>query len=395
MSSHSWRIALVSYEYPPFVYGGAGTWAEKISLELAQLGHEVHIICANSQYPSPKPEGIRIHRIPIGPIRYFQIPIYWFGTLLLFQKIERLVGGFDCIIGNGFSELLLVKRLSKATRITIMHQSAHEVIRAVNPSLKTRIRNFNNELGFAPIFDHFLIQRADGLVAVSKYVKNTLLRDYGKKIMNINVIYNGLEDCLIPLLEDERQQLRKNIGKGHLILFVGRPSDERKGFSYLLRAMPFILDHIDATLLVVGSGDISRYKQYAKDNNITTHVKFLGKVDKTSLCELYTISDLYVSVSKYESFGLTIVEAMSAECNVVAYDGGAIRETTHGSCAQIVSDLSSEKLASKIVSVLQGPDKEECGKTNRHFVYAHYSWKKTAEQLIRYLVKLKGDKHLC
>jgi glycosyltransferase involved in cell wall biosynthesis len=368
----------VTYEYPPFVYGGAGTYASSMVRALAGIGVEVHVVCPGQGGAVTGGDGVTVHRIPSGGIGVLRIPRFWFGIWSRFSKFARDAGGFDAVIGNGFSVLPLKGKKLECPLVTVMHQSARDVIRILQPSLPERLRNIGNELGAAPLFDPALVRRADHLVAVSEYVKGALMRDYGVCDNGITVIPNGFDDKAVALAPGEYETLEGQTGSSgrKKLLFVGRPADKRKGLSDLIDALALVEGN--PVLLVAGKGDTSGLAQRAARAGVADSVRFLGFVDDGELSRLYAFCDLFVSSSHYESFGLTLVEAMSAGKPVVARDVGGTSEVVREDTGLLVRGKRPEDLADVISSALNDP---ELGANNRDYVLQTFSWDASAKAL--------------
>jgi glycosyltransferase involved in cell wall biosynthesis len=118
------------------------------------------------------------------------------------------------------------------------------------------------------------------------------------------------------------------------ILFIGQLSP-RKGYDLLLRAMPTVLEqHPTATVLLVSGlnqEDRATLDQMARDLGIAERVQVLGRVEDAELVNLYRAADLYVTPTRYEGFGLTLLEAMTAGCPLISTDIPVVNETVqHG-----------------------------------------------------------------
>lgn len=103
------------------------------------------------------------------------------------------------------------------------------------------------------------------------------------------------------------------------ILFVGRYNEPRKGFRYLVRAMPMIRGQFpDARLVVVGNGDPSRYERFLEQHGVTD-VHFAGFVPAAMLPRYYASADVFCAPSTgRESFGLVLLEGLASGTPVVA-----------------------------------------------------------------------------
>ncbi|MBN1786314.1 MAG: glycosyltransferase family 4 protein [Candidatus Methanofastidiosa archaeon] len=386
------RICLISYEFPPFVYGGAGTYAKNIAEKLADRGNELYVLAFGGTKGNYDHKNIICHRLGnSGLPRPLWIPSYWLALHRSFERIEKRTGGFDVVVGNGFSELSLPKRHNAPPRITVMHQSAKRVIELVRPSLLERIQNFSNEMGIAPLFDPLLVRRSDKIVAVSNFVKQSLVEDLKVSEGKIAVIHNGFNDFYKEMGEKEYLEARRRYAhdeKG-IILFVGRINDRRKGLADLLKAFSLVRDQIGSKLLVAGSGDQTDMKAYIRSMGLEEDVNLLGKVTDEELHTLYTICDLYVSSSFYESFGLTLVEAMSAKKPIIARDIGGISEVVSNDNGILLQDCSISGLAGALEEVMHNLNKyEQIGQRNREYALEKFSWTKAAGMMERLAIGL-------
>ena len=103
-------------------------------------------------------------------------------------------------------------------------------------------------------------------------------------------------------------------------------------------------------LLVAGKGNIRKYTQVAREVNIADNVVFTGRLSKEKLIRLYLASDMYVMLSKFDTFGMVVLEAMAAGLPVIISSNvGAKDIVQEGENGFIISDTSdAEYIASKI-----------------------------------------------
>jgi len=382
------KVGFITYEFPPFVYGGAGVYAKNIVEGLARRGHEVHVLTFAEGRNTD--HNIFIHHFGnTGLPRLLWIPSYWWG---LFRSFKKEIKGLDLdvMIGNGFSEIPVTKGMANIPRILVMHQSAKRVLKLVRPTAIERISNINNEMGLAQLFDPIMVKRADLIVAVSEFVKRSLVEDLGLKEEKIRVMLNGFDDLYIAMNEDEKKSIRKDydLNGKMAVLFVGRINDKRKGLRDLLRAFSMLrTDNVN--LLVVGGGEQRGIKTLIEELGIYDSVNLLGKVSDAELRRLYCICDLYVSSSFYESFGLTLVEAMSCKKPVIARDVGGIGEVVSDENGILLSDDSPRALAKAIDKVFSDYDTyERIGERNRNYVLNKFSWTRAVQSLEEAVMEL-------
>jgi glycosyltransferase involved in cell wall biosynthesis len=129
---------------------------------------------------------------------------------------------------------------------------------------------------------------------------------------------------------------RKQADQSFRVLYVGRfvPA---KGVLHLLEAFARLApDHADMVLTLAGSRTFSDQKYLAELQSRASDPRLAGRVtfafDEPSqrLAELYASADLFVLPSYHEGFGVPIIEALAAECQVIVTRAGAAPETLAG-----------------------------------------------------------------
>ena len=118
-------------------------------------------------------------------------------------------------------------------------------------------------------------------------------------------------------INDLRKSLK--LGKSDFVLlFVGRLAEE-KNIEFLLECQKeLIKKHKNIKLIIVGDGpDKDKYVEYSKELGISKNVIFTGKAKWTDIPYYYHVSNLFVTASKTETQGLTVIEAMASNVTPV------------------------------------------------------------------------------
>lgn len=385
------KICFLSFEYPPFIIGGAGTYAKHLCRELAKIGHKVYVISSGT---APKPSlstenGVTVYRIPIINKTFLKMPSYWLRLKKYYKIIEKECGGFDILHSNVTSDLTLTKKTIKTPRVVTIHHSAHITFMITNPSLKELILNPNSETGLAAFlekklidFDKKSIEKADKIITVSNFVKQNLISIYKLPDSKISVIYNGIhpEDYECPENEVWKIKSMLNITNQPAILFVGR-LEPRKGVHLLLKAFKLILKHKKCKLIITGSGKQNLFKKLAKSLNVEKQTIFTGYVSNTTLKKLYNACNVLVIPSLFEGFSITALEAMAAGKPIVASNIGGIPEIIKdGVHGKLVDPRKTEDLAEALMLFIDNPKlAEEIGEKNKKYVAENFKWEKTAK----------------
>jgi phosphatidylinositol alpha-mannosyltransferase len=173
------------------------------------------------------------------------------------------------------------------------------------------------------------LEKISARIAVSEYARRTLVEHLGGDAV---VIPNGVDvGFFAKAAPNPDWQTGPATGRGGTIGFIGRIDEPRKGLPVLVKALPQILaERPEARLLVAGRGDTEQAVA-ALPAGMRDRVEFLGMVSDTDKARLLRSVDLYVAPNTGgESFGIILVEAMSAGAPVLASDLDAFAQVLHG-----------------------------------------------------------------
>jgi len=207
------------------------------------------------------------------------------------------------------------------------------------------------------------ILASQGVTAPSLDVLNKVREYYDLSLFEAKVIPNPV----LPVPKEKQWQY--NCGARAAILVVGR-FDLHKGGDLVLNAFQIIASkNKDIELLFVGPDrgvvidyveyDFSSYvEKFMAENSIKRRVHFLGHCDTEKIAKLRRNTTITVIPSRYETFSISMVEALSAGSPVVAYAVGAIRElVTDGFNGLLAEPESAESLAENVLRLLDDPEK--------------------------------------
>ncbi|MFE6871447.1 glycosyltransferase family 4 protein [Kitasatospora sp. NPDC057692] len=212
------------------------------------------------------------------------------------------------------------------------------------------------------------LEKMRARIAVSEYARRTLVEHLGGDAV---VIPNGVDVGFFAGAErDERWTGGAAEGRPGTIGFVGRINEPRKGLPTLLAALPRILEERPGVrLLVAGKGD-EEEAVAGLAPEVRAQVEFLGMVSDEDKARLLRSVDLYVAPNTGgESFGIILVEAMSAGAPVLASDLDAFKQVLDGGEAgELFPVEDADALARSAVRLLGDPARlEELSKAaSRH-----------------------------
>lgn len=196
------------------------------------------------------------------------------------------------------------------------------------------------------------MEKISGRIAVSEKARQTLVENVGGDAV---LIPNGVACKNFR----HGEPLSGYPRAGKTLLFLGRIDEPRKGLQVLTDAMPSIIEQWpDIRLLVAGPGDIKSVEGALPDS-VADHVEFLGLISEADKVSAFKSADLYVAPNTGgESFGIVLLEAMSAGTAVVASDLDAFaRVLESGRCGALFKNEDPHSLAQSVNGLLADPDR--------------------------------------
>ncbi|MHB8090055.1 MAG: glycosyltransferase family 4 protein [Syntrophales bacterium] len=294
------RIAVVIPKYG--MVGGAEGFAAELTERVACYPEfEVHVF-ANRWVSSSK--RVTFHKVPI-----VKFPRSLISPSFAFFAGRRIAaaGPFDIVHTHD--------RIFAADVYTMHGIPHHWWIREVR---KKRLSLFDRSL--AGVEDQLVLRGGcSRFLAVSGLVRKIFLEEYQIDQSLVTIVHPGVETA--PYESRDRGECRRTIRERYgigreetLILFVSM-NFAVKGLDYLLRGLGRLRGKNPAAsfkLLVVGHGDEKNYRRLAAEQGIAESVIFAGAVERKELPEYYLAGDFYAMLSRFDTFGMVVIEAMAA-----------------------------------------------------------------------------------
>jgi len=226
---------------------------------------------------------------------------------------------------------------------------------------------------------------ADRIVAVSEDTRRVLVDRYRIPPSKVAVIPNGVDrQKFHPLKHVERIP--------DSIFYVGRV-DTRKGLDFLIESLPLVLKRNPrAKLYVGGTGKhLPAYRHLVKTLGLEKHVDFLGYIPEADLNEWYNRVMCLVVPSRFEGFGLTVVEAMAAGTSVVATDVDGLRALVrNGVNGYLVDYGNRDALSGRIASLLEDPAAQRAfSQKGQEMVSSCFDWDAIAHRISAEIDRLR------
>ncbi|MBI5360228.1 MAG: glycosyltransferase family 4 protein [Planctomycetes bacterium] len=216
----------------------------------------------------------------------------------------------------------------------------------------------------------------------------------------IEVLYNA-----IPLEEfnpdsvsaEEKARLKSSLGlepPQKIVTITGRLTSE-KGHDYLLETIKLVAGKMPfVRLLIVGEGpERTELEKLAREYGIAQNVIFLGL--RNDVKHILAISDLFVLASRYEGFGLVLLEAMAMRVPVIATGVGGVPEIIDdGVTGMLALHDRPDEFAAKITELLQNSEKaDRIASAGRQIVMRDFSMDKMVDGFEKLYLELCKSKH--
>ena len=225
------------------------------------------------------------------------------------------------------------------------------------------------------------ILRSHAVITGSQAAKNDIERVFGlDAAMRCHVVFDGA-DLTGKVAENHAPvKVADDTSTPRLLIYVGR-MDPYKNVPMLVEAFQRIKAScpFPVRLKVIGPKD-SRYpeaERRAAELGLADDIAFTGFVSSAELAEAYRTADLLAHPSRYEGFGLQLVEAMAAGTPVLCTDGGSQREVA-GDAAEIVPSGEVAAFADAAVAILRDPKRQEMLRRLGKARADHFTWDATA-----------------
>ena len=297
--------------------GGAEGYVAETTSRLSNNSYQFHVF-ANKWLQDEK---IRFHKVPILSFPRFLISISFAFYAGKKMHRETAIKPFDLVHTHD--------RVFNADLFT-MHSIPHWMW--VKEVRQKRMSLF--DLGTSWV-EQLLVKKGKCLfTAVSSLSKEKFLHAYPEIDGNkVYVIHPGIDPMVYRDLDKEhcRAEIRRNYNidqSDFVILFVSMNFDI-KGLDFLLHGLARLRYQKPDTswkLLIAGKDDNPKFGRLAQKLKIRDRVIFAGVIDRCVLKKIYLASDLFAMPSRFDTFGLTVLEAMAAglpavvSCNVGAKD---------------------------------------------------------------------------
>ncbi len=375
------QIALITREYPPEIYGGAGVHVSELVKVLREYIN-VDVYCMGK----PRPDA---HSFTIGNDENFALEVMK-TNIEISEAISKK--NYDLVHSHTWYANLAGQISSLALGVPHI-VTAH----SLEPMRPWKREQLGSGYEISSQIEKQALEGASKVIAVSHGMKLDIEEHYPSlNPLNIQVIHNGIDPKVYKpthnpeVLQKYGIELNKPI-----VLFVGRIT-RQKGLPHLLNALHDV-ETFAQVVLVASSPDDTQIEREVKEQIASLQserhrslVWIDSHVPLAELLVLYSEASVFVCPSIYEPLGIVNLEAMACETAVVASSVGGIPEVvTHGATGLLVDYVPGDTLkfeqglATSINELLNDSHRaHEMGRRARSHVVDNFDWSRIARNTI-------------
>lgn len=233
-------------------------------------------------------------------------------------------------------------------------------------------------------------QKATRLATVSEYSKNDLVKNYHIRPDNIDVLYNGYNEVYQPINEKDNQKVKERYTNGcDFFIFIGS-LHPRKNVANMLKAFDKFKQAQPSKIKFVIVGE-----QFFKTRDIKNaldlmHYKgdvlFVGRQEPLQLRDLLASAISLVLVSKFEGFGIPVIESLKCNTPVIVSNVTSLPEVA-GNAAIYAEHNSVDSIANAMLRMAADKSLRKKLIENGRLICQKYSWDKTASLFWESIVK--------
>ena len=398
------KICMVTSSYPKYEGDVTAPFIEAIATSVAAEGHEVHVLAP--YHPelrrAPVEKGVHLHFFKYIPFRHLNIwgyaesleadvrvksaiypltPVVFLSSLVALWRLTGKIR-FDImhchwVIPNG-PVAALVARLRRMPLIISLHGS--DIFLAEQSRLVARVARW-------------CFRMASAITAPSEDLRTRAIR-LGAPQARCHLVPYGVDPGQFRRIDNAGPLLRRELGlpQDSLVIFAVGRMVYKKGFEYLIRAVPAILrEHPNARVVLAGGGDLQpRLRSLVKQLGVEKSVIMPGWVSRDKLplyfsgCDLFVLPSVVDQQGNVDGLPNTLLEAMASARPVVATSvAGIPLVVKDGDNGLLVPQKQPGELSSAINLLLRSEElRRQYGEAGRRRVEQELNWETTARTFV-------------
>jgi glycogen synthase len=369
------KALLVTREYPPHIYGGAGVVADQLSRALARR-MSVEVRCFGPR--EPRTDGITLRGYTPWDRLAGKEPKFVpaLETLSIGLAMARDPVDADVVHAHTWYADMGSLWISTLYRIPLV-----VTLHSMEPLRPWKADQLGSGYLVSSWIEKTAVEAAHRVIAVSNKMREDIIAHFDADPARVVTIHNGIDPDQFKRTEARDHLARLGV-KPPYVLFVGRITDQ-KGIFHLLDAAPRLPAGVQVVLCASAPDTPEIEERLRRRVAQMPNVLWINEmVPVPVVTQLYSHCAAFACPSVYEPFGLINLEAMGCETPVVASAVGGILEVVEdGKTGLLVPPAQPEALAAALGRVLGNPTlAREMGRAGRKRVEEKFSWASVAER---------------
>ncbi|MHB8605089.1 MAG: glycosyltransferase family 4 protein [Thermoplasmatota archaeon] len=387
------KVAMVGWEFPPFMSGGLGVHCLELTTELAKMGVDIDFYMPHIETVEG-PLHVKGHHKHVNVIEVEADPAL---APYAGNRRRRYDEAFNDAV-HLYNERLKAEFVSRD--VDLVH--AHDWITAPAalylqhaeglPLVWTcHSTEFDRSAGFYPQewiarIEGRAAREADRVIAVSAYTANELARLYGAEPARVTPVHNGVDFSKFG--DASRRDYSRAACR---VLYLSRVSRQKGPMSFIRAAHRVCEVERDTTFVVAGKGEmVPEMIDYTIRNGISNRVTFTGFIPDAAAQKLYDQSDVYVLPSVSEPFGISVLEAMTSGLpTIVSKTTGVGEALSHVLRAH---HWDTDEMADQILSLARHRRLRESLGRNGALEVRKFTWAATGRKTLAVYQRVLADR---
>jgi glycosyltransferase involved in cell wall biosynthesis len=393
-------VVMVTTSYPRFPGDSVGTFMEPIAKSVAARGHDVHVLAPwHPLVTRGRHEGgVHFHFYKYAPLRRLNV----FGYAAAMHAdvtLKRMAyAAAPLALAAGW---LAARTVARKHRATVMH--GHWVVpggliaATAAPSLPLVVSLHGSDVYVAETFGparmaaRRVFSRAGAITACSADLGQRAIA-LGADPARVEVVPYGVDAGRFRPDAQARATRREKLGvaEGVTLVFAAGRLVRKKGFEYLVDALPLIRSTSPVVLAIAGAGDLeAELRERAHQLHVAERVRLLGNLTQDEVAAHLAAADVVVVPSVRDDSGNVdglpniVMEALASGTPLVTTRAGGIGAVVeHERTALVVPERDPVAIAAAVASVAaDGALGSRLGAAGRALADSRYGWGRTAERL--------------
>ncbi|MGH9045426.1 MAG: glycosyltransferase, partial [Acidimicrobiales bacterium] len=397
------NLCFVSREYPPAAVNGIGRVVSELARALGARGHEVHVLTEGSAYNTVDLEDdVWVHRVATkphpAPDAILVPKALWDYSASVAQEVSRIhqMRPVDLLQAPNWDSEGVALLCDGRFPVVLGLYTPLATVTTFDGPLSKAAQDHDQEILALLELERLSYLKAPYFLACGPSIVAEIESSYGVTLPQerVGLVPHGLADRsaeVVPIHWDNKIE----------VLFVGRLED-RKGIDTLLQAIPMVLSANPGVGFTIVGEDTrpmsdglthrQAFERSAAWEGVKGSVRFLGRVQDDELYGHYAGCDMFVAPSRYESFGLILIEAMMFAKPVIASAVGGMAEIVRDQqSGLLVAAGDPWALASAISTLAQSePLRRRLGSFGKERFERHYSEEQMVEGVNRFYDSILG-----